>query len=130
MGPVHCIAGVLPRFVPPDRRCRNCSRRSLAILRIQRHDRSLNPYKIIGARCLLGGMKRKLIIAGIFLGLALAAVVVVLATRQDNIGAGVGPTVEYTPQGQLVIAPQRTYAQMTVVAPLLKTNVAPVRPVP
>jgi hypothetical protein len=69
-------------------------------------------------------MKRKLIIAGIFLGLAVAVVLVVVAAQQpaDTTVARGGFTL--TTNGQIVVQPRDGYGGMTVVADMPKTNKA------
>jgi hypothetical protein len=69
-------------------------------------------------------MRRKLIIAGIFLGFVLAAVLVVLATRQD-VQPTAQTSIDITPGRQIVLQPQGGYARMSVVSELPKSNAVP-----
>jgi hypothetical protein len=77
-------------------------------------------------------MKRILITVGAILGLVLAAIVVVLATRQDvtyGVNSSTGPNskIDITPGKPIVFQPSGGgYARMSVSTDLPKTNVAPV----
>ena len=70
---------------------------------------------------ILVGMKRNLTIAGIFLAFILAAVVVVLATRQDISQAPPASSMRVTQSGNLKLEPHGQ-PRMTVVAQLPTTN--------
>ena len=65
-------------------------------------------------------MKRKLIIVAIFIGLGAAAILVVLATRQDAASAATEHPLRVSPDGQIVIVPPQP--RMTVVASLPRSN--------
>jgi hypothetical protein len=66
-------------------------------------------------------MKRKLTLVGIFVGLAVAAVFVVLATRQDAPETA-RASIRYTSDGKLVIEPPAGRTQPTVVAHFPPSN--------
>ena len=69
-------------------------------------------------------MRRKLIIAGAFLGFLVAAVLVVLMTRQD-IQSAAQTSIDITPGKQIVFHSQGGYARMSVVSELPKSNAVP-----
>ncbi len=71
-------------------------------------------------------MKRRLIIGGIFLGLAVAVVLVVIAAQQPAEKSVAQSAFTLTTNGQLVVQPRGGYGVMTVVADLPKTNTAAV----
>jgi len=62
-------------------------------------------------------MKRRFLIAGLFLGFIIAAIIVVLATRQDTSRSMLSPTIRVTSEGQVIVTPP-TAPRMTVVASL------------
>jgi hypothetical protein len=69
-------------------------------------------------------MKRKLTIAGIFLGLAIAVVLVVVATQQPAEKTAARNGFTLTTNGQLVVQPRDGYGVPTIIAHLPKTNSA------
>jgi hypothetical protein len=75
-----------------------------------------------GRGVILVDMKRKLIIAGICFGLLLAAIVVVLLTRQDVPQTTAPNPIRVTQSGQLMLEPQGGQGSMTLIAHLPDTN--------
>lgn len=71
-------------------------------------------------------MKRRLIIGGIFVGLAIALVLVVIAAQQPAEKAVAQSGFTLATNGQLVVQPRGGYGVMTVVADMPKTNRAAV----
>ena len=67
-------------------------------------------------------MKRKLTIAAIFLGLAIAVVLVVVATQQPVEKAAARNGFTLATNGQLVVQPRDGYGVPTIIAHLPKTN--------
>jgi hypothetical protein len=69
-------------------------------------------------------MKRKLIIVGVCFGFLLAAVAVVLLTRQDVPQTTAPSPTRVTQSGQLMLEPQGGQGSMTLIAHLPDTNSA------
>ncbi|HWN95259.1 MAG TPA: hypothetical protein VNT99_09520 [Methylomirabilota bacterium] len=73
-------------------------------------------------------MKRKLTIAGIFLGLAVAMVLVIVASQQPATEPPNRNGFTLATNGQLVVQPRDGYGVPTIIAHLPKTNAAAAPP--